>query len=287
MSGFGGTDFVSILTPPGDALAEYDNTKSFSQQAASIPQLFLDAMSVREEVYSAQGVPIEAEFDNDDARSWHWVVYASQAGKSTSGSPQSGMSHSPSTKADDARRASASAAQVPVGTIRLIPPPHGPNPYIQTAQSKDGDRHPDADPPASLRVDAHVERKHPTEPYIKLGRLAVLPEFRSLGLSNVLVNAALEYASKNPDLIRPLPSPTTLEFDKLHGKAAEEADVWKGLTMVHSQVSVASLWKKFGFAEELINNKGETEITKEDRWIEEGIEHMGMWKKIRLDPGRL
>lgn len=290
MSGFGfggnaGTEFISILHPPHDALKDYDNTKPFNQQAASVPQIFRDALSVREEVYGEQGVPLEAEFDQDDPRSWHWVVYASVGEKPTSGSPTNLSAHSPSSKADDARRASATASRVPVGTIRLIPPPHGPNPYVATAQPKDRDRHADADPPHSLHVDGHIDKNHPNEPYIKLGRLAVLAPYRSLGLSKLLVNTAIEYASKHPDSIRPPPSPTTLEKASLRGK--EDAVVWKGLTMVHAQVSVAPLWQKHGFSEELVNEKGEVEINKEARWVEEGLEHMGMWKRIRVDAGRL
>ncbi|KAF2794442.1 hypothetical protein K505DRAFT_27150 [Melanomma pulvis-pyrius CBS 109.77] len=290
MSGFGfggnaGTEFLSMLHPPHDALKDYDNTKPFNQQAASVPQIFRDALSVREEVYGEQGVPLEAEFDQDDPRSWHWVVYASVGEKPNSGSPTSLNAQSPSSKADDARRASATASRVPVGTIRLIPPPHGPNPYIATAQPKNGDRHADADPPHYLHVDGHADKNHPNEPYIKLGRLAVLAPYRSLGLSKLLVNTAIEYASKHPDSIRPPPSPTTLEKASLRGK--EEAVVWKGLTMVHAQVSVAPLWQKHGFSEELVNEKGEVEINKEARWVEEGLEHMGMWKRIRVDAGRL
>jgi predicted GNAT family N-acyltransferase len=286
MSGFGfgnqGTEFSSILPPPGDALKDYDNTKPHNQQADSIPQTFIDAMSVREEVYAEQGVPLEAEFDEDDARSWHWVVYASVGQTSTpSRSSSSDMSaHSASsTRADDARRASATAARVAVGTIRLIPPPHGPNPYIETADHRTGERHSDADPPPN------ADKKHPTEPYIKLGRLAVLAPYRSLGLSKLLVNTALDYASKHSESIRPPISPTTMEHANLRGQ--DEDIIWKGLAMVHAQTTVAPLWKKHGFSEELIGENGEVEISKEERWIEEGIEHMGMWKRLRIDAGRL
>ena len=267
-----------MLPPPGEALKEYDNTKRYNQQAPSIPQIFLDAMSVREEVFGEQGIPLEIEFDADDARSWHWVVYASVA--STAVSPSSELSQTSSTKTDDARRTSASASRVPVGTVRLIPPPHGPNPYLQTAKPA-RDKHPDADPPPAL----HVEKKHPSEPYIKLGRLAVLSEYRSLGLSKLLVNAALDYASKHAETILPPPPPTTVEKANIRGK--DDFPVWNGLTMVHAQVDVAAIWAKNGFAEELVNERGEVEVHREDHWAEEGIEHLGMWKRIHVDAGRL
>lgn len=274
-----GTEFLTTLPPPKDALKDYDNSKRYNEQPAAIPQIFRDAMSVREDVFGEQGVPLDAEFDEDDARSWHWVVYASVAPTSNSPPPQSLGAPSPTEKVDDQRRASASAQRLPVGTIRLVPPPHGPNKYLR------GDKHSDADPPAHVAEDA--TKKHPTEPYIKLGRLAILEPYRGLGLSKLLINTALEHASKNPDSIRPPPSPTTMELANQLGKAVEKAVVWQGLTMVHAQVSITPLWQKSGFAEEMLNEDGEVEISKEEHWVEEGIEHVGMWKRLKLDNGRL
>ncbi|KAF2194632.1 hypothetical protein K469DRAFT_706110 [Zopfia rhizophila CBS 207.26] len=291
MSGFGlGTEFLSMLSPPWEALKDYDNTKPHNEQPASVPQIFRDALSVREEVYGQQGVPLDAEVDEDDKRSWHWVVYASVA--STSSPPPEDLSNgtnaTSASKAEEERRRSATAQRVPVGTIRLIPPPHGSNKYIKTALPKEGDKHPDADPPPSSNAQANVVRKHPTEPYIKLGRLAVLAPYRSLGLSKLLINTAIDFAAKNPEHIRPPPSPAGVELAKTLGKDVEDSVAWKGLCMVHAQVSVESLWKKYGFSEELMDENGEVEITREERWDEEGMEHMGMWKRIKVDnPGRL
>ncbi|KAF2271884.1 uncharacterized protein EI97DRAFT_242476 [Westerdykella ornata] len=282
-----GTEFVARLPPPGDDLKDYDNTKPHHQQPASIPQIFRDAMSVRELVFGQQGIPLEAEFDDDDARSWHWVVYASVAATSASptsdaapGLPLSNTSTSTNPRVDYRRSsasANATAQRLPVGTIRLIPPPHGPNKYLH------GDKHPDADPPAAITES--VEKKHPTgtEPYIKLGRLAVLPDYRSIGLAKLLINEALEYAAKHPQNIRPPPSPTKLEIANQLGGASETVAAWQGLAMVHAQVSVVKLWEKLGFTEELRDASGEVEISKEPHWMEEGIEHVGLWKRLKLD----
>lgn len=296
MTGFGfgstsgtngaGTEFLTMLPPPKQDLADYNNTKPHNKQTGNIPQIFKDAMSVREEVYGEQGVPLEAEFDEDDPRSWHWVVYASVA-SSASSPPAELRSDKPTSHAEDLRRASATASRLPVGTIRLIPPPHGPNKYIKTAEAKEGDKHADADPPPSLNVDGDVKKKHPTEPYVKLGRLAVLAPYRRLGLSKLLINTALEFASKHPESIYQPPSPTTMELANLRGNAAQEAITWQGLIMVHAQSSIAPMWEKYGFAEDLVNERGEVEITKEDRWVEEGIEHIGLWKRIKIEDRRL
>ncbi|KAF2120284.1 hypothetical protein BDV96DRAFT_610272 [Lophiotrema nucula] len=275
--GSGGTEFLTMLPPPHDAVNDWDNTKPYNQQSSNTPQIFRDAMSVREEVYGEQGVPLEAEFDEDDRRSFHWVVYASVA-TTSSPPPDSLRSDTNSnTAADDARRSSSTAQRLPVGTIRLVPPPHKANPY------KVKDKHPDADPPG----DASRKDSLPKEPYIKLGRLAVLAPYRRLHLSGLLVNAALQYATEHPENIRPPPSPTRMERVQQIGKELEEAILWRGLAMVHAQVSVERLWVKYGFSEELRDENGNVEVQKEERWWEEGIEHMGMWKRLKLDSGRL
>jgi GNAT superfamily N-acetyltransferase len=279
-NGNAGTEFLSMLAPPNGDLGEYDNTRPHAQQPASIPQIFRDAMSVREEVYGDQGVPLDAEFDDDDARSWHWVVYASVA--STASLPPKHMrAEGSTTKEEDTRRASASAARLPVGTVRLIPAPHGPNKYLESA-----DKHPDAHPPAGTNTAS--KKKHPTEPYVKLGRLAVLAPYRKLGLAKLLVNTATDYAAKHPETIYQPPSATTMELANLRGQATHDAATWQGLIMIHAQANLKGYWEKhFGFREELVNENGSVEIGKEPHWVEEGIEHVAMWKRLNIDSGRL
>ena len=279
----GGTEFMSTLPPPKADLDNYDNTKPYNRQTSShIPLIFRDAMSVREEVFGEQGVPLEAEFDDDDARSWHWVVYAS-VGSSPSSPPKSMTirSDSPNTPTDDARRASATATRLPVGTLRLIPPPHGPNKYVD--ETSKVDKHADADPPLTPTA----ESKHPVEPYVKLGRLAVLAPYRKLGLSKLLINTVLEFAAQQPDAIYLPPSPTIRELAHLQGPDAAKPLSWQGLIMIHAQANLKGMWERHGFHEELRNDKGEVEISAEPHWVEEGIEHVGMWKRLKIVPGKL
>jgi predicted GNAT family N-acyltransferase len=269
-----GTEFVNIICPLKGALDGYDNTLPCSKQRIHVPPNFCDAMSVREAVFGEQGVPLEAEFDEDDPRSWHWVAYASVATHSTSPPKTLRRTDSSNTPADDARRASATATRVPVATIRLIPPPHGPNKYVQNRV----DKHPDADPPSDDQ-----DYKHPAEPYIKLGRLAVLAPYRSLGLAKLLINAALDYATANPDLIYRPPSPTALEMAQILGHQKEREITWQGLVMIHAQAQLKFMWEKHGFHEELRNEEGQVEIEAEPHWMEEGIEHVGMWKRLPVE----
>lgn len=273
-NGNSGTEFINVLAPPKSALDDYDNTTPCSKQSINVPQTFRDAMAVREEVYGEQGVPLEAEFDEDDARSWHWVAYASVAAHSST-PPKRLRSISPNTPADDARRASATAIRVPVATIRLVPPPHGPNKYVD---SKDTDKHSDAEPP-----EQDAEGTHPAEPYIKLGRLAALTPYRGLGLAKLLINAALDFATREPDKIYSPPTPTALEKAQMQGVNREKEITWQGLVMIHAQANLKAMWEKYGFHEELRNEDGEVEIYAEPHWIEEGIEHVGMWKRLPVE----
>lgn len=278
----GGTEFLSMLPPPKGDVAEYDNTRPHNEQTAAIPQIFRDAMSIREEVYGEQGVPLEAEFDEDDARSWHWVVYASVA--STASSPPGDLRESTATSNEDnARRSSATGTRLPVGTIRLIPAPHKPNQYLEKREGQGTDKHADASPPAEVQS---ANGDHPIEPYVKLGRLAVLAPYRKLGLARLLINTALDYAAKHHEDIYHPPSPTTMEMASLRRDSVPEAMAWQGLVMIHAQAGLKAMWERYGFAEELRNEKGEVEIGKEPHWIEEGIEHVGMWRRLRIDNSR-
>lgn len=273
-----GTEFTNMLGPLRGALDGYDNSKPCTKQNIQVHPVFRDAMAVREQVYGEQGIPLEAEFDEDDARSWHWVVYASVATHSNS-PPKMLRMNSGTSPADDARRASATASRVPVGTIRLIPPPHGPNKYIQN--SKETDRHPDAEP-----SDEAIEATHPHEPYIKLGRLAVLNTYRGMGQAKLLINSALEFATTHPHKIYSPPSPTALEKAQMQGTHREKEITWQGLVMIHAQANLKAMWERVGFSEELKNEHGEVEIQAEPHWTEEGIEHIGMWRRLPVDKGK-
>lgn len=82
------------------------------------------------------------------------------------------------------------------------------------------------------------------------------------------------------------PSPTTMEMASLRRDSVPEAMAWQGLVMIHAQASLKTMWERYGFAEELRNEKGEVEIGREPHWIEEGIEHLGMWRRLRIDNSR-
>lgn len=242
------TEFISILAPPGDTIASYDRKAPPDTQPDSVPSTFLEAMSIRKEVFcDEQGVPLENELDADDPRCWHWVAYASVGNTLDGGRGRDGM-----------------ASRVPVGTIRLVPPPHPPHPAPDSHHAID---HTEGDTGA-----VRHEEQEDEEPYIKLGRLAILSPYRKLGLSRLLVSAALSWASKNPELILPPLEPTEAEAiaQRENGK---EPPVWKGRVLVHAQESVQGLWQKLGF----VKDEGM------GTWDEEGIMHVGMWRVLSIE----
>lgn len=96
---------IALLPPAPSISKTYSPTlRSCIQQTSPpsstlppTPQTFLDAMTVREAVFvDEQKVALENEFDVEDPRCWHWVLYASEEPESE---PK------------------------PAGTIRLVPFP--------------------------------------------------------------------------------------------------------------------------------------------------------------------
>ncbi|KAF2756929.1 hypothetical protein EJ05DRAFT_477159 [Pseudovirgaria hyperparasitica] len=238
---------VDILAPPGDVLHNYIHEKRHDEQPEEIPEIFRDAMAVREEVFvDEQACSLVNEVDDDDARSWHWVVYVSVANNRKNSSTNN-VGHASERKDS----ADASATRKPVGTLRLVPPPHGKHPH-------DGDFQP-------------TPAYH--EPYVKLTRLALSKDYRGkYGLSRLLLSEALNYAINNAAQIYRAPSPARLEQIKLEGDANGLEEGWKGLVLVHAQKQLKTFWEKTGFTHD--EGLGE--------WDEEGIRHIGMWRRIPL-----
>jgi GNAT superfamily N-acetyltransferase len=255
---FRADEFISFLPPPGQLIASYNRSLPPSEQPSSIPQLFLDAMTVRETVFvQEQHVPLDRELDADDARSYHWVVYASVSRRSsTDGAYESNTTITTTNSAlPSGRRESdtSTAIRVPAGTIRLIPPIDPANPPANSAQTG-----------------PHPSHLSPEESYILLGRLAVCPLYRRLGLSKLLVNAVLTWArGHGGQVFLPTLTPAEVEARRLD----HEGVVWKGSVVVHVQKGEAEkVWARMGF----VVDEGMGE------WDEEGITHVGIVRRLEL-----
>lgn len=129
---------------------------------------------------------------------------------------------------------------VPAATIRLIP--------AQAHATADDEKAVDGPNYKGSALWDHEE------PYVMFGRLATVKEFRGRGYGRVLVREALSYAGRNGgDMVKD-----------------QELGLWKGLVFIHAQRVLEGWYKDLGF--ETDEGMG--------LWWEEGIEHVGMWKRV-------
>ncbi|PYI00368.1 hypothetical protein BO78DRAFT_412337 [Aspergillus sclerotiicarbonarius CBS 121057] len=210
---------TTLIPPPGKSTPltlPPTSTTTTTITSSNLP--LTDALTIRSLVFvTEQNCTPEGEIDNDDPRSWQWVIY-----------------HQPPTE-----------KKTPVAVIRLVPPPHPPHEVLT---------HPDSGLELPEWDMAH-------EPYVKLTRVAVLKEWRGYGLGRKLVDEALEWARGNPR-----------EIERAYEGVTGERKEWKGLVLVHAQTQVERMYARLGF--ETDEGLG--------RWDEEGIEHVGMWRRVSL-----
>lgn len=262
------SDFVDFILPLRERLALYDVTSPPAHQpkndatdpAKAIPQGFIDAMSVREQVFvHEQGVPLENELDFDDRRCYTWTAYASVPGHIK-----------PVPEGGHPLRKQSTSTKLAIGTIRLIPPPN------TTTHAFDKHRNMDGTPFTGKKITSLVHNG--SEPFVTLGRLAILQDFRKLGLSKLLIDSALTMAHDYPHIISERPNAvfaedlrTHLKIDDL-GLKNDEDFAWNGLVLVHAQIGLQKFWARYGF--EVDEGMG--------IWDEEGMDHVGMWKRLDL-----
>jgi predicted GNAT family N-acyltransferase len=227
-----GTPFFKCLDPPGPSIQDWSPHHRTLEQpfASSLPQTFLDAMLVREKVFiDEQHCSWENEVDADDPRSFHFVIYA----------PSSNLNSHNSLSAQDG---------IPVGVVRFTVP-----------MPESHDHHTATEAPAAATTAAtepsHANAKYHA-PHLRLGRLAVLSEYRKHKLGRLIVEYSLKFARENPRAIEAYSEPGTGQ--------------WEGLVLIHAQKEVQRFWERMGF--ELDEGMGE--------WVEEGIDHIGMWQKL-------
>ncbi|KAI1107395.1 hypothetical protein F4804DRAFT_198710 [Jackrogersella minutella] len=287
-----GTPFITLLEPT--RLDGYDNSKPSSQQAPHISKTFRDAMEVREAVFVAeQGWSLALEHDADDARSCHWVTYASvnRTTEPEERDPRTG---------EVTRPRKSETRGMPIGTLRIVPFPHPPHPhpggrYIDNVLQEEEDP-----PPSSFKkqgdgaatrprtrtltsvdeerqvsalpfgADAPTTYHDGKEPYVKLGRLAVIPMFRGHHIAGQLWHAAKKWLEDHPAFFNP--SVTELGMDQLKAGGAGDIPHWNGLICCHAQEGVVKLYEKWGF--KVDEGMG--------RWHEEGVPHVGMFQRLQI-----
>ncbi|KAI1820555.1 acetyltransferase [Xylaria intraflava] len=298
-----GTPFISLL-PPGRVYG-YKAGVPHDQQSTDVPSVFKDAMSVRETVFvEEQKCPLEHEFDADDPRSCHWVVYASVK---TTKEPEQ---RDPVTNAIIRPRRSE-AISMPIGTLRLVPFPHTPHPVdggryvgnvLQHSDDHNGVGNGNGAKNGNGKIDHNIHRgglgdimtqppfedlrrtfplsygpdratefHDGKEPYVKIGRVAVLPQFRGHQIAVQLWNAARKWLLENPTYFNP--SVRELGLERMKVGDSHDIPKWNGLVCVHAQESVVKVYERWGFRVD----KGM------GKWYEEGIPHVGMFLRLEVN----
>lgn len=288
-----GTPFISLQEPT--ALDGYLIGKPQEEQPNTIPKTFIDAMEVRTAVFvDEQNVPAENEVDSDDRRSCHWIVYAS-VNKVVQEEVVDGQGNIVTPRRSSTR-------STPIGTVRCVPFPHeahpvpngdywngeltgtvGPDGTVTPCEPKadsarrtsvvggiEGGDATVGRPSLPLPTDRATTLHDGKEPYVKLGRLAVVKEFRGHGIAKLLVRTALAWLRSHPTFFNP--SVTELGLEAIGVTTEKEIPQWGGLVCVHAQEQVISTWKRLGF--EVDEGMG--------RWKEEGIWHVGMFQRLNI-----
>ena len=270
-----GTPFITFLEP--SKLEGYIRGGPRELQPPTIPTPFLDAMEVREEVFvKEQNVPAENEFDSDDARSCHWIVYAS-VNKTEELEIRDENGHVIQPRKSSTR-------STPIGTIRLVPFPHDPHPidggeYWDGVLKGEEARSPQTQTPSPISKPYILDR--PTtfhdgkEPYVKLGRLAVSKEFRGHRIAGLLVNTVLSWLKAHPTFFNP--SIKEMGLENVGATSDRDIPKWRGLICVHAQEAVQGAWAKWGF--QVDEGMG--------KWSEEGIPHVGMFQRLDINPNQI
>lgn len=270
-----------------------------------MPQLFLAAQKVRFEVFVIeQHCSAANEIDTDDATSWHWVIYAlpsppahdrprawletSLIGKVPDGEEEGHYFNNNNYKYVNNIKDKELGSVIPVATIRLVP--FSPSYSAPAPPSGEGGA-------AAEQQPTHTATKmwNGKEAYIKLGRLATLRSHRGFGFGRVLIDSALKWAVENAStLLSVRRQPCVIgsgeeeegkdftaitdghEKGEEEEEAEEEGNGWNGLVLVHAQRNMEGWYRSVGG---FVNDEGM------GVWMEEGIEHVGMWRRLEFGRG--
>lgn len=198
--------FVTVMhPPPGPSIRR---PTAADPRPSTNPPVFTDAMTVRNTVFvDEQACAADMELDDDDARSWHWVMYDTTPSNTTT------------------TYSEAEKEKKPIGVIRLVPPPHAPHEHLH--------------PTIADGVDTTATRERHDGPFVKITRVALLQEYRGRGLSRDLVDVALQWAARHPAQIEAASSSAS-SSEPITAR-------WDGLVLVHAQTTIEGLYGRMGF----------------------------------------
>ncbi|EEA26504.1 hypothetical protein TMatcc_005217 [Talaromyces marneffei ATCC 18224] len=219
--------------------------------------VFTASMHIRHSVFvEEQLCRAEEEIDADDERSWGWVVYASEQ-------QQQQQQHRKHQTQDEDGAGDEGPKQA-VATIRLVPAPHIAHTHLCNASESTA-----AGDANGKQFDYDYDYDH--EPYVKITRVAVLAPFRGYGLSRLLMRTVEEWAARNKRVIDEMYARfASQQGAEIVGKGPGKE--WNGLIGLHAQTQVERMYAALGY--ETDESMG--------RWDEEGIDHVGMFKRVDI-----
>lgn len=248
---------IIIYPPPGPsilAFRSYILQSPISEAIAQseLPEELKSAFTLRISVFvNEQKASVEGEIDSDDPRSWHLVALATPPGTPASSGNERAVLGDGGTETES----------IVAATLRIVPVSSTP-PEAEEAHG--------VSPEGLAQGPSHklTALWDGSEPYIKIGRVATLSSHRRMGFAQLLVESAVEWAGRHRDILRQ-PS-----GGKLTEETTERAceNQWNGLILVHAQKAVKRFWEKLGFVED--EGMG--------AWWEEGLEHVGMWRRATI-----
>lgn len=244
---------VEFQPPPQQHLRTYNRSLPAASQPDEIPVVFLGALRAREIVFidTHDELTIEDSTDFDDARSSHWTAF----------SASSPVASTPATLQDLISRA--------IGTVRLMPYPQmrthplpgaqlgiEPGPVLAIPASQLF-----FEPTPSIKTDRASKLHDGIEPYVKIGRMCVLKEWRGQGIMTRLLEAALGWLGENSDWAVDRSTDTDGKLGKFNG-----------LICAHAAETAMKSWLREGFVvDEEIGH-----------WYMLGAKHICMWKRIEI-----
>jgi GNAT superfamily N-acetyltransferase len=255
--------------PPGKALLEYDTLKHPTEQPLAVPPTIAAASQTREDVFVAMHPLLTYEYnlDYDDPRSVHFVAFSKSPNENAV---------DPSSITDlESRNKFISRA---IGSLRFIPFPHyhlHPLPgavfdkeALLAALEAEAASGPLFERPIpGYRQDRKTKYHDGIEPYLKVGRMCVIPGWRGKGVMTELLRVGYEWLRANQGW-----ATTSKVGGEVDGRE-KGIGWWKGLICAHADGGAQRAWEREGFVvdEEMGN------------WWIMGIKHVCMWKRIDLE----
>ena len=265
---------VAAFPPPGSAVHTIDvfdtpakilsDAKDAHSVSASAPSYMHDALAVRIEVFKFEQKCLpDLEIDEEDDRSFHWVIYTAPLEAKAGLNNDEDIDPRLKTNSVEAVGRSQHLGEIPVATIRFVTPApagvdgtiaHEPQGFgtVRTPWDQWAVENGKSIQPST----AGSKMWDLKEPYAKIGRLATLKKYRGRGYAKMLVLGALKWAKEHPKEV-----------------AGAEKSAWRGLVQCHGQIQLKEWYTSLGF--QVDEGLG--------TWWEEGLEHVGMWLRLDLE----